>query len=195
MDQSRLVRVERYWQTFEAETARLALNAAGIESIITGQSANSMFGQTGAGLAPLDLMVMKDDLGLATEVLKTQIQTAQQFDWVCQQCNEKIPKSFDICWRCGAERTYALKEIRPESTEQKATTESTVFDYRYTGKSAIPENQQELGSPYAIPPMGEPASGKLLANETLESGASAANEELVGSMIDRAWKASVRRRS
>ncbi len=25
-------------------------------------------------------------------------------DWTCPKCGENVPGSFDVCWKCGAER-------------------------------------------------------------------------------------------
>lgn len=63
-----LVELARYGTRVEAELARLALDAEGIEAIIFDAEANSFFG--GGGLIGVRLMVIDDDLDDAAEILK-----------------------------------------------------------------------------------------------------------------------------
>ena len=62
-----LVELGRYPTRVDAELARLALGAGGIEAIILDAEANSFFG--GGGLIWVRLMVLDEDLDDAREVL------------------------------------------------------------------------------------------------------------------------------
>jgi len=62
-----LVELGRYPTRVDAELARLALGAGGIEAIILDAEANSFFG--GGGLIWVRLMVLDEDLDDARELL------------------------------------------------------------------------------------------------------------------------------
>ena len=62
-----LVELGRYPTRVDAELARLALGAEGIDSVILDAEANSFFG--GGGLIWVRLMVLEEDLEEAREVL------------------------------------------------------------------------------------------------------------------------------
>ena len=63
-----LVELACYGTRVEAELARLALDAEGIEAVIFDAEANSFFG--GGGLIAVRLMVLEEDLDEAAEILK-----------------------------------------------------------------------------------------------------------------------------
>jgi hypothetical protein len=65
-----LVELARYGTRVEADLARLALQAEGIEAIIMDAEANSFFG--GGGLIPVRLMVLDDDFDDAADVLRAE---------------------------------------------------------------------------------------------------------------------------
>ena len=62
-----LVELARYGTRVEADLARLALDAEGIESVIFDAEANSFFG--GGGLIGVRLMVLEEELEEATAIL------------------------------------------------------------------------------------------------------------------------------
>ena len=63
-----LVELARYGTRVEADLARLALDAEGIEAVIFDAEANSFFG--GGGLVGVRLMVLDDELEEAAAILK-----------------------------------------------------------------------------------------------------------------------------
>jgi len=63
-----LVELARYGTRVEADLARLALDAEGIEAVIFDAEANSFFG--GGGLVGVRLMVLDEDRDEAAEILK-----------------------------------------------------------------------------------------------------------------------------
>ena len=62
-----LVELARYGTRVEADLARLALEADGIDAVIFDAEANSFFG--GGGLISVRLMVLDEDLDDATALL------------------------------------------------------------------------------------------------------------------------------
>lgn len=65
-----LVELARYGTRVEAELARLALEAEGIDAIIFDTEANNFFG--GGGLISVRLMVLEEEFDEAVEVLKAE---------------------------------------------------------------------------------------------------------------------------
>ena len=63
-----LVELANYGTRVEAELARLALDAEGIEAVIFDAEANSFFG--GGGLISVRLMVIEEDFDEAAKILK-----------------------------------------------------------------------------------------------------------------------------
>ena len=63
-----LVELAQYGTRVEADLARLALDAEGIDAVIFDAEANSFFG--GGGLIGVRLMVLEEDLAEAAEILK-----------------------------------------------------------------------------------------------------------------------------
>lgn len=66
-----LVELARYNTRIEADLARLALEAEGIDAVIFDAEANSFFG--GGGLIGVRLMVLDEELDEAAAVLKNEI--------------------------------------------------------------------------------------------------------------------------
>ena len=64
-----LVKLASYGTRVEAELARLALDAEGIEAVIFDSETNSFFG--GGGLISVRLMVIEEDFDEAAEILKS----------------------------------------------------------------------------------------------------------------------------
>jgi hypothetical protein len=62
-----LVELARYGTRVEADLARLALDAEGIEAVIFDAEANSFFG--GGGLIGVRLMVLEEELDEAATIL------------------------------------------------------------------------------------------------------------------------------
>ena len=62
-----LVELARYATRIEADLARLALDAEGIDAVIFDAEANSFFG--GGGLIGVRLMVLDEDLAEAAAIL------------------------------------------------------------------------------------------------------------------------------
>ena len=63
-----LVELASYGTRVEADLARMALEAEGIDAVIFDAEANSFFG--GGGLISVRLMVLEEDLDEAAEILK-----------------------------------------------------------------------------------------------------------------------------
>jgi len=83
----------------EAEIVCDSLLAHDIPARVEGARNASIGGQIPLVDASVKVMVAAADVARAREVLRHMAQRAR-LDWVCG-CGERVPASFDSCWRCG----------------------------------------------------------------------------------------------
>jgi hypothetical protein len=88
------------------------LDAAGIVSFIRNEhgfsGALGMAGLVRSQLVDPVLCVMDDErydeaVSLLKPLLEAPTMTAT--DWTCAACHEEVPGSFELCWKCQAERS------------------------------------------------------------------------------------------
>jgi hypothetical protein len=79
------------------------LQQAGIPSFIRNEHAAALSELQGPAFYPV-LCVDEENYEIAMELLQPYYQqlnkTIEQVDWVCPQCGETVPGSFEICWNC-----------------------------------------------------------------------------------------------
>lgn len=88
--------------------ARNALVQAGIQCVLRNEYAAGAMGE----LAPIDvwpeLWVLRDrDFERASLVLAQSRAEIDEADWRCTQCGRHSPATFEVCWHCAGERTFA----------------------------------------------------------------------------------------
>lgn len=83
------------------QNAKNYLENNGIQTIIKNE-----FASGGAGdLAPTETwpalcLLNESDTEKATELLQVLVDTMQNADWVCKQCDESNGAMFEYCWNC-----------------------------------------------------------------------------------------------
>jgi hypothetical protein len=79
------------------------LQQAGIPSFIRNEHAAALSELQGPAFYPV-LCVDDENYEIAMELLQPYYQQAkqavEQADWVCPQCGETVPGTFEICWNC-----------------------------------------------------------------------------------------------
>jgi len=79
------------------------LQQAGIPSFIRNEHAAALSELQGPAFYPV-LCVDEENYEIAMELLQPYYQQAKQAvaqaDWVCPQCGETVPGTFEICWNC-----------------------------------------------------------------------------------------------
>ncbi|QDT38550.1 putative signal transducing protein [Stratiformator vulcanicus] len=90
--------------------AKQALENHGIESIVQ----NDGLQQAAGDLAPInawaELWILDESrLTEASAVLRDAFENRGEDEnslgaWQCESCGEKLPPSFDVCWKCGDNR-------------------------------------------------------------------------------------------
>ncbi|MCC6509260.1 MAG: DUF2007 domain-containing protein [Pirellulaceae bacterium] len=171
---------------FEAEHIQQVLQSAGLEVYVDGLHGANNFAFN-ATMGSIKVRVRAPDAARAEEILRearNKVGTA----WYCGRCSETNEANFDMCWKCGGERTE-VEGQPPASTAPTATSRPTVHPddllspYR-TGDSNAGFNP----SPYATP--GSPPSAPDPAQVPSSARDEQALEEL-DDVIQRAYRASV----
>ncbi len=60
--------------------------------------------------------------------------SAHQSEWVCKQCGENCPSTFDACWNCGAD-IHGCPDVTFESRRERQWTwgdESQIYEPLYS---------------------------------------------------------------
>lgn len=87
-----------------ATLARDALIAEGIDARIRGEGRASAAGEIPLPEAMIEVVVPGDSYLRAVGVL-TRLEEAEEGEpWRCPRCGEEVPGSFEVCWKCGADR-------------------------------------------------------------------------------------------
>ena len=90
---------------FLVNNAKNILENYNIDTILKNEFASGASGV----LAPIDtwveLWIISDaDEDKAELILAQTLKQSENYDWYCQQCQEKNDASFDICWQCQHEK-------------------------------------------------------------------------------------------
>jgi hypothetical protein len=84
----------------EVQLRKAMLDEEGIPSFVRNEAlsqlANALVGSFQASLCVMN----NEDYERALTVLRALKSTAEGPDWICPQCNESVPASFDSCWNC-----------------------------------------------------------------------------------------------
>jgi hypothetical protein len=104
MNNEATVELASYSDRFEAETIKIRLAAAGIQSEVFGTDAASAFGMGGAPQTKsVRVEVAGDDIARATKILEQDRRDAiARGPWVCDECSETNEATFDLCWKCNS---------------------------------------------------------------------------------------------
>jgi|TARA_B110000914_G_scaffold9433_1_gene7704 hypothetical protein len=79
-----------------------ALNEIGIETEIRNDILGGAIGEISPGETWIELWVVrKTQAEAATARIKEILEQPERDDWLCNQCQEPNPATFDLCWQCG----------------------------------------------------------------------------------------------
>ena len=142
--------VREYATRIEAETVRIRLGDAGIDSLITGTDMATALGFGGAMTArPIRLEVAEDDLDRARALLDADDRlVATAGPWICGRCHEQNEAAFEICWSCSDPRREhdVAGRVTEPSPERQATAPVEALDPPTV--EPIASVSAESGNPY-----------------------------------------------
>lgn len=84
----------------EAHLVRETLLGAGILAELRGLSRPALVGSIPIPDSLIDVWVSPEQGDLATEVLAA-VEKRAHLEWLCPDCGERNPASFEVCWRCN----------------------------------------------------------------------------------------------
>lgn len=157
----RLVTVARCGDVNEAELARLVLADAGIRAIVAGGDLANALSHIGPAIGDVLVQTSSADAERAHEIVEQwrSGESSGRQPWYCTTCQHNVDANFDICWKCGSERSEI--PAVPETQEQRS---------RYVPGS--PEDDefgpQLSGNPYA-PPHSAPVDSREFLPQEFES--------------------------
>lgn len=185
-----LVRIATYWNSFDAETAKLHLDRYGIPSIVSSGAMNAMLGELGGTLSPIELLVREEDMERTTLALDEFLSQGGKENWTCRKCREEVPGTFLICWSCGGDRATHEAPTFKEAGEldESSSVEIDAETFVERNHAMLATDPSSLLLPYA-PPNTLSSSARLLANGSKAPSASSTAE--LEAIVDRAWKAAI----
>jgi len=97
------VEIAIFTTEIEARADEARLQAAGIEAFVDSDDCGGMRPEL-AYSNGVRLYVPVADRQRASELLAAARKEAERPVWTCPQCGETNEGSFDVCWKCGADR-------------------------------------------------------------------------------------------
>lgn len=118
-----LVTIATFPSPQEANIAKSALNAEGVEAFVQGEITTSMLSYYGSSVAGARLQVRKSDSSRATEFLSV-IESREQppesiGPWTCPNCQSEVDAGFAVCWSCGRD----ADDVSPPTQTDKRESE------------------------------------------------------------------------
>jgi hypothetical protein len=90
---------------FLVNNTKNLIEAEGIKTFIKNEFSQGAMGEVSVFDAWPELWVFDDnDLPRALAIAELAQNTTHEADWVCRNCSEKNPASFDLCWHCQSEK-------------------------------------------------------------------------------------------
>lgn len=154
---SNLVHLESFHSEAEAECARNWLECGGVDAFIEGTVSSTILSHISSVLPGVRLFVGSADLAAATRLLhEYRVKDSDAVAWFCSECLETNEPSFDMCWKCGGERTQVGAAL---PTERTAVSHSSAMEER-AHVPATSSPHEIVTNPYHVfvaapPPQGE----------------------------------------
>lgn len=107
---SQLLDVYRCSDQMEGEIVRSQIAASGIPAFVQGDDAVTSIALAGAPTRStiVRVLVASEDYDRALRILDTTRETELRgAPWICDGCSETNGPVFDLCWKCGKDRSDA----------------------------------------------------------------------------------------
>ena len=91
---------------FLVNNAKNLIEAEGITTFIKNEYAQGAMGEVSVFDTWPEVWVFNDaDLTKALEIITFSQSAMEEADWLCKNCSEENPASFELCWHCQNEKT------------------------------------------------------------------------------------------
>lgn len=92
----------------EVQIRRALLEGEGIDTFVRNESLSQLTNVLAAPFQAALCVLNEEDVGRARELLRSfKGVAADAPDWICAQCKELVPASFDACWNCQSPKPEA----------------------------------------------------------------------------------------
>lgn len=135
-------KLRTFLTAFEAEQTQNRLREAGIGAWVEGAEAQTAMSYIGSALGGVAVVISEEDILAAEEILRDE--SPPGGPWTCSVCWSDIDEGFDVCWKCGADRSQA-REPEPVPPEEELGPE----DYTVQPGESSFASPEDLKSPYA----------------------------------------------
>ena len=89
---------------FLVNNAKNLIEAEGIDTFIKNEFSQGAMGELPFHDTWPQLWVYNDkDLDNALAIIETSQNVIKKADWICKNCSEENPSSFELCWNCQSE--------------------------------------------------------------------------------------------
>lgn len=135
-------KLRTFLTAFEAEQTQNRLREAGIGAWVEGAEAQTAMSYIGSALGGVAVVIADEDILAAEEILRDE--SPPGGPWTCRVCCSDIDEGFDVCWKCGADRSQA-REPEPAPPAVELGPE----DYTVEPDERSSTSAEDLASPYA----------------------------------------------
>ena len=91
--------------TVSAQIASDYLESNGVQVVMRGKDRIALAGEIPIDDARIELLVHESVFKIAQELLNQRFNESRP-EWICYQCEEVNPGSFEHCWHCGLNRIH-----------------------------------------------------------------------------------------
>ena len=92
--------------SFLVNNTKNLIEAEGINTFIKNEFSQGAMGEVSVFDSWPELWIFDDsDLARALEIVTLSQNSVNKSDWICLQCSEENPASFDLCWNCQSEKS------------------------------------------------------------------------------------------
>ncbi|MEC8556754.1 MAG: hypothetical protein VXZ82_17270 [Planctomycetota bacterium] len=137
-----MYKLRTFLTAFEAEQTRNRLCEAGIGAWVEGAEAQTAMSYIGSAIGGVAVVISEEDILAAEEILCDDFPPVRP--WTCRVCWSDIDEGFDVCWRCGADRSQARQPEPAPPADELAPEDYTVDP----GENSF-ASPDVLASPYA----------------------------------------------
>ncbi|MFN3190215.1 MAG: DUF2007 domain-containing protein [Aureliella sp.] len=95
--------IRKFTDAMQAYQCQNELKAGGIEAFVEGDNTQIALAYLGSALGGVRLLVPEDQVEQAENILGETREVLGP--WTCGTCFSEVDEGFDVCWKCGADRS------------------------------------------------------------------------------------------
>ncbi|MEM8736277.1 MAG: DUF2007 domain-containing protein [Planctomycetota bacterium] len=148
--------IRKFADAMEAYQFQNELKAEGVEAFVEGDNTQIALAYLGSALGGVRLLVPEDQVEQAEAILGESRELLGP--WTCGTCFSDVDEGFDVCWKCGADRSERYLVPRDEEVE---------VSYSDPGQADATDDQADKTNPY-YPVSADRMNADAQSSETAE---------------------------